>query len=73
MFGLGKANLAENVGAFGEYLTELSISTHFGTVSPLSMFSIDFIIISTEQSKLLYPNSKFGTYVRIRDLAIMRP
>ena len=39
-FGLGQTNWAENVGGiwsiFGRF-----ISTHFGTVSPLSMFSIN--------------------------------
>ena len=50
-FALGQINL----GAFGEFSAELSaVSTHFGTVSPLSMFSTIFL-----QKKSLYPYPKY--------------
>ena len=52
------------------------IGTHFDTVSPLSMFSINqpFFL---QKTKLLYPNPiylgfEFGPK-RIRDLAFLRP
>ena len=55
-------------GIFGQF-----ISTHFGTVSPLSMFSINQPLF-LQKTKLLYPNPKylFGLQ-RIMDVAIIRP
>ena len=54
-FGLGQTNLADKFwGIWGIF--SQTISTHFGTVSPLSMFSI----ISTKKNKPLYPRYLFG-------------
>ena len=56
-FGLGQTILADKFwgirGSFRQF-----ISTHFGTVSPLSMFSImqpSFL----QKTKPLYPNAKY--------------
>ena len=40
LLGLGRQIGQMDTGAFGVSLAELHISTHFGTVSSLSMFSI---------------------------------
>ena len=50
-------------GFFGQ-----TISTHFGTVSPLSIFSIIQPLIQ-QQTKPLYPNLKYLFGIRIRILA----
>ena len=63
-----------NCGIFGHF-----ISSHFGTVSPLSMFSI-IQPLFLQRTKPLYPNPKyflglgfeFGPQM-IRDLAIVCP
>ena len=57
--GLGQSNCADEFwgiwGIFGQ-----TISTHFGTVSPLFMFSITYsTIISTKKNKPLYPHSRY--------------
>ena len=60
-FGLGQTNWAENFGGiwgiFGRF-----ISTHFGTVGSLSMFSINQPLF-LQKTKPLYPNppKKFGS------------
>jgi hypothetical protein len=60
-FGLGQTNWAENFwgiwGIFGQF-----ISTHFGTVGSLSMFSINQPLF-LQRTKPLYPNPKhlFGS------------
>jgi hypothetical protein len=56
-FGHGKTNCADKFwgiwGIFGQ-----TISTHFGTVSPLSMFSI-IQPLFLQQTKPLYPHPKY--------------
>ena len=56
-FGLGQTIWADKfwgiLGIFGQF-----ISTHFGTVSPLSMFSINQPLF-LQKTKLLYPNPKY--------------
>ena len=56
-FGLGQTNWADKFwgiwGIFGQ-----TISTHFGTVSPLSMFSI-IQPLFLQKTKPLYPNPKY--------------
>jgi hypothetical protein len=56
-FGLGQTNWAYKFwgiwGIFGQ-----TISTHFGTVSPLSIFSINQSLF-LQKTKPLYPNSKY--------------
>ena len=50
-------------GIFGRF-----ISTHFGTVSPLSMFPINQPFLLQKKTKPLYPNPKyllFGIGIRI--------
>ena len=55
--GLGQTNWADKFwgiwGIFGRF-----ISTHFGTVSPLSMFSI-IQPLFLQKTKPLYPHSKY--------------
>ena len=57
-FGLGQTNWADKFwdiwGIFGQ-----TISTHFGTVSPLSMFSINQPLF-LQKTKPLYPNPKYS-------------
>ena len=65
-------------GVFGQ-TKKLNNSTHFGTVSPLSMFSI-IQPLFLQKTKTLYPHPKhlfgmgfeFGSQ-RIRDLAFVCP
>ena len=70
-FGLGDTNWAEKFGGvcgiFGHF-----ISTHFCTVSPFFMFSINQQLF-LQKTKPLYPNPKylFGIYIWIRDLAFV--
>ena len=56
-FWVGQTNRAEKFwsiwGIFGR-----TISTHFGTVSPLSMFSI-IQSLFLQKAKLLYPHPKY--------------
>jgi hypothetical protein len=56
-FGLGQTNWANKLtgiwGIFGQ-----TISTHFGTVSPLSMFSI-IQPLFLQKTKPLYPHPKY--------------
>ena len=56
-FGLGQTIWADKfwsiVGIFGQF-----IGTHFGTVSPLSMFSINQPL-TIQKTKPLYPNPKY--------------
>ena len=56
-FGLGQTNWADKFwgiwGIFGQ-----TISTHFGTVSPLSMFSI-IQPLFLQKTKPLYPHPKY--------------
>ena len=61
-------------GIFGRF-----ISTHFGTVSPLSMFSFNQPLV-LQKTKHLYPNPKYLFEIgfkfgpqRIRDLAVVCP
>ena len=64
-FGLGQTIWADNLwgiwGIFGQF-----IITHFGTVSPLSMFSNNQPLF-LQKTKPLYPNPKylFGIGIRI--------
>ena len=85
-FGLGQAIWADKFGGIWDILGKF-ISTHFGTVSPLSMFSINQSLF-LQKTKPLYPNPniylglglglglglefEFGSQI-IRDLAIMCP
>jgi hypothetical protein len=47
------------LGAFGVFMADWRfISTHFGTVSPLSMFSINQPLF-LQKTKPLYPNPKY--------------
>ena len=65
-FGLGQTILAENFwGIWG--ILGWFISTHFGTVSPLSMLSNNQSLF-LQKSKPLYPNPKylFGMAIWIR-------
>jgi hypothetical protein len=56
MFGLGQTNWADKFwGIWGIF--SQSISTNFGAVSPLSMFSINQQIF-LQKTKPLYPNPK---------------
>ena len=62
---------ADNFGIWGVF--ERFISTHFGTVSPFSMFSINQPLF-LQKTKPLHTNPRFefGPQ-RIRDLAIVCP
>jgi hypothetical protein len=56
-FGLGQTNWQDKFwgiwGIFGQF-----ISTHFGTVSPLSMFSINQSLF-LQKTKPLHPHPKY--------------
>ena len=73
-FGSGQINSE----AFGVFLAKLPVtSTHFGTVSPFSMFSI-IQPLFPQKTKPLYPNIYLGLEFefllqRIRDLAFACP
>jgi hypothetical protein len=59
-FGLGQTNWADKFwGIWGIF--SQTISTHFGTVSPLSMFSMFSIIqpVFLQKTKPLYPHPKY--------------
>ena len=74
-FGLGQINFGEFGGIFGRF-----ISTHFGTVSPLSMFYINQLLFfkKTKPIYIQVPNIfgglgfEFGPQ-RIIDFAIVCP
>ena len=57
IFGFGQTNWAENYrgiwSIFGQF-----ISTHFGTLSPMFMFSINQLL-SLKKTEPLYPNLKY--------------
>ena len=55
-FGLGQKNWADKFGGIWGIFARF-VSTHFGTLSPLSMFSIDQPLF-LQKSKPLYPNAK---------------
>ena len=59
-FGLGQTNWAKNFRNFGGIwgIFGQTINTHFGTVSPLSMFSI-IQPIFLQKTKPLYPHAKY--------------
>ena len=77
-FGLGQFGQID-FGAFGVFLNRF-ISIHFGTVSPLSMFSINQPLFQQQKKSLYIPipnihlemGFEFGPQ-RIRDLAIVCP
>ena len=76
LLGLGRQFEQIYVGAFGAIFSQF-ISTHFGTVSPLSMFSINQPLILQKLSLYIqipniYLGFEFGPQ-RIRDLAIVCP
>ena len=55
--GLGQTNWADKFwGIWGIF--DQTISTHFGTVSPLSMFSITQLLF-LQKTKPLYPHPKY--------------
>ena len=57
LLGLGRPIGQMNSGAFGVFFGQ-TITTHFGTVSPLSMFSI-IQPLFLQETKPLYPHSKY--------------
>jgi hypothetical protein len=63
IFGLGQTNWADKLwgiwGMFGP-----TISTHFGTVSPLSMFS-NIQPLFLQKTKLLHPHPKYLFWIGI--------
>ena len=66
-FGLGQTIWAENFWAIWGILGRF-VSTHFGTVSPLSMFSINQPLFQ-QKTKPLYPNPKYLFGIEILILA----
>ena len=56
-FGLGQTNWAKKFGGIWGIFSRI-ISTHFGTVSPLSMFSTNQPLF-LQKTKPLYPNPKY--------------
>ena len=62
-FGLGQTNWADKFWGIWGILGQ-TISTHFGTVSPLSMFSI-IQPLSLQKTKPSYPHSKYLFEIRI--------
>ena len=57
LLGLGKQIGQINFGAFGVISAEISVSTNFGTVSPLSKFSI-IQPLYLQKTKFLHPHPK---------------
>ena len=77
-FGLKRQIGKINSEAFGVFSAKLHISTHFGTVSPLSMFSIIQLLFLRKYIHI--PNIYLGLGFefefgpqRIRDLAFVCP
>ena len=58
LLGLGRQFEQVNFGAFGVFSANYVISTHFDTVSPLAMFSINKPLF-LQKTKPLYPNLKY--------------
>jgi hypothetical protein len=58
-FGLGQTNWADKFWVFWGLFFGRFISAHFGTVSPLSSFSITQPFYSYKKTKPLYPNPKY--------------